>query len=73
MKNTDIIDIAIAFLNVQGIEYKEPITLCKLSDNEMEVIFKHVLYDDPDCIICPDEYRVIVNINSRVAQWGLQM
>jgi hypothetical protein len=71
--NLNIIKKAENFLDQQTIEYVKPGVAYKISAHEVEVIFKHPLYNAPDYIICPDEYRVVVNLEDGSVRWGFQM
>ena len=73
MNNEAIINIAKQYLIGKNIDFVEPGVVNDLSKTEAEVVFNHPLWDDPDYIVCPDEYRVIVNLNTGIAKWGFQM
>jgi len=74
MNNNDkIMKKAQKFLDSHGIEYKKPGQIQLFSENKVEVIFKHPLSDNENYIVCPDEYRVVIDLNSGKAEWGFQM
>ena len=71
-KDSNALKKAEQFLDNKSITYVRPGEIYNLSNDTVEVVFKHPLYNDPDYIICPDEYRVIVNFNTGIVDWGFQ-
>ncbi len=73
MKTDEILELAKNYMINRKLDVVFPGEIGEINNEIIEVVFLKTIALDPNVIVCPPDYRVLVNTKTKEVTWSEQM